>query len=197
MSSVSCLVIRCNQKQFEAKEIFSYLRIKAKLSTVSAVMLAVEDAGRYSFYILRDLFYFRNVSKTKTDKPFTIKWTEHPEPVTQNQLLDGNRWHLTQFFNSDRGLDSGYMVSELQTATNVSLTHCQRFFVDPETTVPRNRVKRVVERNPFLKSATVGEIIREMNRRGYEMTYAPKENSNEKDGNGNGSVVEGQSAEER
>lgn len=173
-STVSCLVIRCNKRQFEANEIHSFLRIKAKLSNVASVLLAVEDAGEYKFYLLRDIYYFANIAGSKhTDKPFTITWKERAEETNDKIFAPWRKRVVVDFLNSNPGLDKGYTESALDANSGISLSHCMRFFVDPKTTTPRKQVQRVIERNPFLKSATIDEMVREMKRRGYTMTYEP------------------------
>lgn len=175
-STVSCLVIRCSKRQFEAKEIHTFLRIKSKLSNVASVMLAVEDAGEYEFYLLRDVYYFANISGAKhTDKPFSINWRERAELSNDTFFAPWRKRVVKDFLNSNAGLDKGYTESALDADAGISLSHSMRFFVDPKITTPRKQVRRTVERNPFLKSATIGEMIEEMKRRGYTMTYAPME----------------------
>ena len=173
-STISCLVIRCSKRQFEAKEINSFLRIKSKLSAVASVLLAVEDAGEYEFYVLRDIYYFANIKGTMhTDKPYTICWKERPEISNDTVFAPWRKCLVKDFLNSNAGLDKGYTESALDANAGIGLSHCMRFFVDPKTTTPRKQVRRTVERNPFLKSATIGEMIEEMKRRGYTMTYEP------------------------
>lgn len=173
-STVSCLVIKCSKRQFEANEIFTFLRIKSKLSTVASVLLAVEDAGEYQFYLLRDVYYFANIKgAAHTDKPFTITWKERPEISNDTLFAPWRKRVVVDFLNSNAGLDKGYTESALDANAGIGLSHCMRFFVDPKTTTPRKQVRRTVERNPFLKAATIGEMIEEMKRRGYTMTYEP------------------------
>lgn len=175
-STVKAVVIRCSKAQVVAGFIYTYLRIKARLASASSVVLAVEDAGTYKFYLLRDLFYFKNIANNKlTDKPFTLQWKETPELVTLEQMSKLERDAVAIYLNSPEGLDAGYTISNLNSDLNVQLPYCQRFYVNPESTAPRTALKKIPDRNPFLRNATVGEIVREMQRRGYHVHYSTEQ----------------------
>ncbi len=168
---IKALVLKCSKAQFESGKMFSYLRIKARMAKASAIVLAVEDAGTYTFFLLRDIFYFRNIPNNgKTDRPYTIQWTEKPEELTFAQMPGTVRNELTEYLNSDSGLDAGFGFASLDSHFSVQMPHCQRFYKDPESAKPKTgtaKIPRVT--NPFLRSATVNEITKELTRRGYNV----------------------------
>jgi len=178
---IKALVIKCSKLQLEQNRIFSYLRIKARMVKASAIVLAVEDAGTYEFFLLRDVYYFRNIPNNgKTDRPYTIQWSEKPEALTFAQMPGTVRNEITEYLNSDSGLDAGYGFASLDSHFSVQMPHCQRFYTDPESAKPKSGVAKFPRvTNPFLRNATVNEITKELVRRGYDVQVSLKSENTE------------------
>lgn len=173
VARIPALVIRCTKKSFEEEKILSYLRIKTTLAFMDGVILAVEDAGVYTFYSLRTLYYFANVRNQFSDKPFTLMWDTAPESLGVENIPEQEKEKISKFLNSPEGLDRGFTQTHIYVGAQAANKYCKKIFHNPADIKISASKFKPTKRVPLLNQATLNEMEAEYKSRGYHVVASP------------------------